>query len=156
MNRKSSLVSLATAFALWLAIILGCAGTPHNRQADSSSSSSSSPSASSSSSSPSASPISITSLALASAYDDNEVAADQQYEGKELLVTGKVESIATVFGSTSVTLKGKEVSFVSVQCFVDDSQKGAVARLKKGTLATVQGTCDGKSLNVELKNCVIK
>jgi putative nucleic acid binding protein len=82
--------------------------------------------------------------------------ADQQYEGKELLVTGKVESIDTVFGSTSVTLKGKEMSIVSVQCFVDDSQKGAVAKLKKGTLATVQGSCDGKSLNVELKNCVIR
>ncbi|MDQ3174776.1 MAG: OB-fold putative lipoprotein [Acidobacteriota bacterium] len=152
MNRKSSLITFATVIALWLGIILGCGGSPQNRQ-DGSSSSSSSPS---SSPSPSASPIPITALALASAYDDNEVAADQQYEGRELLVTGKVESIATVFGSTYVTLKGKEMSIVSVQCFVDDSQKGAVARLKKGTLATVQGTCDGKSLNVELKNCVIK
>ena len=152
MNRKSSLVSLATVFALWLGIILGCGGTSQNRQSGSGSSSSSS----STSPSPSASPVPITALALASAYDDNEVAADQQYEGKELLVTGKVESIDTVFGSTSVTLKGKEMSIVSVQCFVDDSQKGAVAKLKKGTLATVQGTCDGKSLNVELKNCVIK
>lgn len=152
MSRKSSLVSLATVFALWLGIILGCTGTPQNRQAESGSSSSSS----SSSPNPSASPIPITALALASVYDDNEVAADQQYEGKELLVTGKVESIATVFGSTYVTLKGKEMSLVSVQCFVDDSQKAAVAKLKKGTLATVQGTCDGKSMNVELKNCVIK
>jgi hypothetical protein len=40
----------------------------------------------------------VTALALASAYDDNEVAADQQYEGKRLAVTGIVDSIDTVFG----------------------------------------------------------
>jgi hypothetical protein len=93
---------------------------------------------------------------LASNYDDNEVAADQQYEGRVLLVTGKVESITKVFGSMSVTLQGKEMSFVGVQCFVAASEEDAVARLKKGAQVTVQGTCDGKSLNVELKDCTIK
>ena len=148
MNRQSSLVSLAMVFALWLALVLGC-NLPQNQQGGSSPASSSTPN-------PSAPPISVTALALASAYEENEVAADQQYNGKNLLVTGKVESIDTVLGSTSVTLKGKDMSIVSVQCFVDDSQKGAIAKLKKGQTATVQGVCDGKSLNVELKNCVIK
>jgi hypothetical protein len=149
MNRQSSLVSLAMVFGLWLALILGCGGLPQNQQGGANSSSSSTPN-------PTAPPISVTALALASAYEENEVAADQQYNGKNLLVAGKVESIDTVLGSTSVTLKGKDMSIVSVQCFVDDSQKGAIAKLKKGQTATVQGVCDGKSLNVELKNCVIK
>ena len=149
MNRKSSFLSLTTVFILWLAVILGCGNLPQNKQGNSGSSSSSS----SNSSEP---PISITALTLATAYEDNEVAADEKYNGKNLLITGKVESIDTVLGQSSVTLKGKEMSIVSVQCFVDDSQKSAVARLKKGQSATVQGTCDGKSLNVEIKNCIIK
>ena len=167
MNRKSPLVTLATVFAIWLAFILGCGGgSPQKQQGGSGPSSSNasntaSPDTStttppSSSASPSASPITVTALALASAYEDNEVAADQQYNGKNLLVTGKIESIDTVLGTTSVTLKGKNMSFVSVQCFVDDSQKDAIVKLKKGQTATVQGVCDGKSLNVELKDCVIK
>ena len=130
MNHKSSLVSLAMVFALWLALILGCGGLPQNQQGGSNSSSSSTPN-------PAAPPISITALALASAYEENEVAADRQYNGKNLLVTGKVESIDTVLGSTSVTLKGKDMSIVSVQCLVEDSQKGAIAKLKKGQTATV-------------------
>jgi tRNA_anti-like/GYF domain 2 len=109
-----------------------------------------------SSTAPSVSPISVTALALAQAYEDNEVAADNMYSGKVLTVTGIVQSIDTIFGSTSVTLAGKEMSIVSVQCFVDDSQKGSVARLKKGQTVTVQGVGDGKSLNVHLKDCSIK
>jgi len=146
MNHKSSILTLSTIFALWLALILGCT-LPQNKQGGS---------GSSSTPNPSAPPISVTALALASAYDENEVAADEKYNGKVLIVSGTVESIDTVLGSTSVTLKGKEMSIVGVQCFVDDSQKSAVARLKKGGQATVQGTCDGKSLNVELKDCAIK
>ncbi|MFY9620393.1 MAG: hypothetical protein WAM70_09950 [Pyrinomonadaceae bacterium] len=151
MTHKSPTASLAGVFVLWLALILGCSTSPQNNPA--SSGSGSSPSAAST---PSAPPISVTALALATAYDNNEVAADEKYNGKTLLITGKVESIDTVFGNTSVTLQGKELSLVSVQCFVDDSQKSAVARLNKGQTANVQGTCDGKSLNVEIKDCVIK
>jgi hypothetical protein len=151
MSRESSLVCLVAVFALWLGMI-GCAGTPQNREADSSSPfSSSSPSPS-----PSASPIRITASRLASAYDENSIAANFEYKGKELLVTGKVDSNPN-YGSTSVTLNGNEfMSFISVQCFVDYSQRIKVAKLKKGTMATVQGICDGMRVNVELKNCVIK
>jgi hypothetical protein len=146
MTHKSPLHNLSLILIIWLALVLGCK-LPENKQGSS---------GSSSSPSPSASPITVTALALATAYDENEVAADDRYNGKVVLVTGTVESIDTVLGSTSVTLKGKEMSIVSVQCFVDDSQKSAVARLRKGGSATVQGTVDGKSLNVELKDCVVK
>ncbi len=111
---------------------------------------------SSSSTAPSVPPLSVTASDLAQAYEDNEVAADNAYSGEVLAVTGVVQSIDTIFGSTSVTLAGKEMSLVSVQCFVDDSQKGLVATLRKGQKATVQGVVDGKSLNVHLKDCRIK
>jgi putative nucleic acid binding protein len=61
-----------------------------------------------------------------------------------------------MFGQTSVTLKGKDMSLVSVQCFFEDEQKAALANLKKGQQVTIQGVCDGKSMNVSLKKCVVK
>lgn len=152
MTHKSPIVPLAAVFLLWLGLILGCTNLPQNKPASSSPGSSSS----TSSSSPSEPPLSITALALANAYEDNEVAADQKYNGKTLLVTGKIGSIDTILDHTSVTLKGKDLSIVSVQCFVGDSQKNAVAALHKGQTITVQGTCDGKGLNVEIKDCVVK
>ncbi len=147
-NRHADFLSLGLVFGLWLVLVLAC-GSP--KQSTPSGSASPPPTTET----PAAPPIAITALALARAYEDNEVAADGKYEGKVLVVSGTVESIDTVFGTTSVTLKGKNMSIVSVQCFFDDSHKGAIANLKKGQKITVQGTCDGKSLNVHLKDCAI-
>jgi hypothetical protein len=105
---------------------------------------------------PKAAEMKVTALELATAYEDNEVAADGKYKGKRLAVTGKVSDVGEVFGQKSVTLEGKNLSLASVQCFVADKDKDGLLKLKKGNSATIEGTCEGKGLNVTLQNCVVK
>lgn len=144
---------LSLVAVLWIAFVLACANSkpaPNTPNAIP-------PTQPAAAASPTEPPIAITSLALASAYDENEVAADDKFKGKTLLVSGVVESIDTVLGSTSVTLKGKSLSIVSVQCtFEDVSNSPEIRQLKRGGKATLQGVCDGKGLNVELLKCAIK
>lgn len=102
--------------------------------------------------------IKVTAKDLSAAYEANEVKADQTYKGKTAEITGKVDSIGVILNSTYVTLSAeKEYSIVSVQCFFDDKAEiDKVSNLTKGDAVTFQGVIEGKSLNVEVKKCVIK
>ena len=81
----------------------------------------------------------LTAAALVAAYEENTVAADNQYKGKPLDVTGVVSSINTdMFGDAYITFKaGNE--FMPPQAKFTDKQ--AVANLKKG--AKVKVSCVG-------------
>ncbi len=96
---------------------------------------------------------------LYSAYEENEVAADQAYKGKTIAVYGKVKSIDTLMGYAFVTLKGKMLGGTKgVQCAFNDEEKGSLAALSKGQHVIVEGKCGGKSwaAGVQLTNCKIR
>lgn len=98
--------------------------------------------------------ISVTAAQLMSEYDANELAADQKYKGKVVKITGKVNSIQKMMGSSFVTLgSGKEFEIQSVQAFFDESYEGKLAQLQKGQSLTIQCTVDGKGMGVSAKEC---
>ncbi|MDO4302102.1 MAG: hypothetical protein Q4D26_12035 [Clostridia bacterium] len=102
--------------------------------------------------------ISISAEDLMSAYESNEVSADKQYKDQKLSVTGVVDNISTVLDQTTVTLtNGDEFAFTGVRCYFDDEGEiDKVANLSKGTTITVEGTCDGYTIEPVMKDCIIK
>lgn len=98
----------------------------------------------------------ITSQQLYNAYDANEVAADQKYKGKILLVSGEIEDIAKDITDTIyITLKGGEY-IGSVQCFFSKSYENKAASLSKRQHVTIKGKCDGKMMNILLRGCELQ
>lgn len=99
--------------------------------------------------------IAISAADLYRAYENNEVAADNAYKGKLVAVTGKIESIGKDILDTSyVSLGIGKLSIGSVQCVF--SREGGLGNLSKGQTVTITGRCEGKMMNVILKDCVIK
>ncbi|WP_044311653.1 OB-fold protein [Pseudomonas syringae] len=85
----------------------------------------------------------FTAAQLASAYDRNTVAADQQFKGKAYKVTGTVSSINTDFrGRPYITLQGGVNQFMEPQFSFEDAKDPAIAQLQKGNRITL--ACTGK------------
>jgi hypothetical protein len=68
--------------------------------------------------------IKIDATALIEAYENNEVAADAKYKGKEVEVTGEVNRISSTFGKSSVTLGG----LIGVTCYFSKAQINIVPK----------------------------
>lgn len=91
----------------------------------------------------------LTASQLFSAYEDNEVAADNAYKGKWIKVSGTVESIGKdILDDPYIAFKTGDLAF-SVQVYFDDASK--LGSIKKGQRLTVIGKCDGKLGNVFVK-----
>lgn len=104
-------------------------------------------------------PIAVKAADLTKAYDANELAADGQYKGKLLEVSGTISNISETFGSIQVDLEGHEKNgIVSVKCVFNEDQKQSVAVLRKGAQTTLIGKGDGMTagLYVGLNECKIK
>jgi hypothetical protein len=86
---------------------------------------------------PAAAPIEVTAKALRAAYAANEVAADLQYRGKLLVVTGTVAAVEKdAFDGIVVRLRsGSDFDFVRVNV----ADAAAAAQLKKGIEVEVVG-----------------
>lgn len=93
----------------------------------------------------------VLAIDLVRAYEENEVASDQDFKGEKFYVEGYIEDIGKdILDNIYVTLKSNEL-FRSVQCYLDDG--GKVAKLHKGQKITVFGRCDGLMMNVLMNNC---
>lgn len=100
--------------------------------------------------------IKITASNLMKAYSTNEIAADNQYKGKLLDVTGKVSTISKgLLDGMYVNLKTDDV-ISTIQCFLNDDQGEKAAKLVPDQQIEIQGRDDGKMMNVMLKECWIK
>lgn len=85
----------------------------------------------------------VTASAIASAYDANTVAADQQFKGKKFKVSGTVADINTNFmGQPYVTLRGGVNQFMEPQFAFEKSDAEQLVSLKKGSKVTL--LCTGK------------
>jgi len=83
-----------------------------------------------------------TSAKVAQDYDDNTVAADMQYKGKRVKVSGRITDINTDFlGKPYLVLAGTN-QFTGPQFKFDKSDMSSLATLKKG--AQVSVVCIGK------------
>ena len=106
---------------------------------------------------PNVKPIAVDAKVLTKEYDSNELAADGKYKGKLLAVTGKIGNIAETFGNVTVSLDGHN-AVISAMCSFEESEKAAVAKLKKGQTATLIGTGDGSTagLYAGLTKCKVQ
>ena len=102
--------------------------------------------------------VSITADQLFNAYKANEVAADEKFKDKVLLVSGTIDNIGKDITDTPyVVLKaGGDFSFGGVQCMFDDKAKGQLANLQKGQKVQIKGKCNGKMGNVLLRGSVLQ
>lgn len=99
--------------------------------------------------------ITVTASQLYSDYKQNELAADEKYKGEMIEVSGTVASIEEMFGQKFVSLNTGDI-IGKIQCFLDDSEGSKAASLTVGQQITLTGKGDGMSLNVAMKNCMIK
>lgn len=101
-------------------------------------------------------PIIVSLDDLVKDYTDNEIAANRKYKDKLVGVVGRIKSVETVFGKAFVVLEStKDVQFTNVQCFFDDNHIDELAKLNKGQVVAIGGTCTGKFLNIALTKCLM-
>ena len=106
---------------------------------------------------PSLEGIKITVDELLNAYQADRKAAEAQYKGKILLITGTVDSIGINLVSIPfVKLAGNGVEAWRVQCIFDKDYESELAKVKRGERITIQGKCDDYlPPDVTMKNCVL-
>ena len=96
----------------------------------------------------------ISAAALDAFYEENELAGDEKYKGKMLIVNGFVYSIESSF----VSLEGEGLMDVSgVYCHYDRSQNSAVVKLREGHRIRIKGLVKGQDFmgGVDIDDCVI-
>lgn len=95
---------------------------------------------------------------ILSAYENNEVGADNQYKGSLIQVVGIVSSIKKdIIDNLYVTLgTGAQFQIPEIQAFFDDSMNSQLGQLRKGQKLTVACRIDGLMMNVIARDCVIK
>src|SRR6266852_4648886 len=113
MKNSHSAAVLVAVF--WFALVLGCSESRRN----------------SSQATKPAPVMTVSAQQLASAYKDNEVAADERYKGKVIAVTGIIDSIGkdTLDTPYVVLGGGDRFSITSVQCMFGDEYKSQLAVL---------------------------
>ena len=98
----------------------------------------------------------VTAIALAKAYDDNEAAAQRDYSGRLLDVTGQVESImldASDVPSVTLEVPG---TILGVHVELATGAESAAADLKKGQMLTVRCNDVSEIMGApRLKQCVL-
>ncbi len=90
--------------------------------------------------------LAVTASELFKAYNANEVAADQKYKGKALLVSGSVQSIDKDFMDKIVVKLSTANEFMPVHAQLGKEHEQLAAQLSKG--AKVKWTCTGGGLIV--------
>jgi tetratricopeptide (TPR) repeat protein len=95
---------------------------------------------------------------LMTAYLNDEIAADAQYKGKLLAVTGNVATVGKDSGGTVYVTLETGVMVFKIQCFFKKEDDTAFAQIGSGVQVTIIGRCDGKLKegNVLLKDCTLK
>ena len=90
--------------------------------------------------------ISISAQQLDAEYEQNQVAADNNYKDKKVVVTGTVRDIGKdIVDDSYVTLAA---GGLGVRCVFEKSEQSKLAQLSKGDTVTVHGICHGKTLGI--------
>jgi len=94
--------------------------------------------------------ICVTAQQLCGDYDDNEIAADHEYKGEILEVSGTIGRIGRGFGFDELflTLDCGLISDVltDVWCYFDKADEDKLLDIEDGDYVAVRGECTGKGL----------
>src|SRR6266436_3782511 len=125
MRIPKSSIALVLTFGLWLGLVLGCSSL--RKAADEKRAEREGPG------------VTISAEDLHKAYESNEADADKLYQGKILIVTGKVGATDVMPRNPSVTLIDAQQKEI-VQCFgFAPDQKDVVSKLVVGQKVSVKG-----------------
>lgn len=96
-------------------------------------------------SAPKANPIAVTANELVKAYKDNEIAANDKFKGKDLLVSAKIDSIDASLGDKPVLIlaSGLDFGMSNPQADLAESDQAKAKDLKKGQ--QIKLLCKGNS-----------
>lgn len=98
--------------------------------------------------------IVVSSKELAKAYESNEVAADKQYKGKTLEITGKVDGIDSDISDQAIVKLNVVNQFLSVMAKGDDAFNEYATTLNKGQNVTLICKGDGEVIGApNLTDC---
>jgi hypothetical protein len=140
MKTQKNPVTLLMILGLWLGLILGCSSfqkAMDNKRAEREGAG-----------------IKISAEDLYKAYDSNEADADKLYQGKIVIVTGK---IGMIDAKIPVVYLMDALQKPNILCDFARDQKDAVSKLEFGQTVTVKGKCAGKVLgSVSLVDCVVQ
>lgn len=104
--------------------------------------------------------IRTTARKLCGDYEANAIAADEKYKDKILSVSGVVTDMNHgAMGELYLILSGdpdNEFSITNIQCYFSEDYAKRIARIQKGQIVTVKGKCEGKLMNVLLKECIVE
>lgn len=100
----------------------------------------------------------ISAAALWKSFDENEVAAEDAYKGKPVMVKGVISSITTdVAGRPVVSFQTDKMGLATVNCVFPKDARATIAVLKKGQTVLIPGVCDGMLMRqVFVKDCTVE
>lgn len=99
--------------------------------------------------------IKITAEKLFEESEANEVAFDVKYKGKQVEVTGIINSIGKdILDTPYVSLETNNLISI-VQCMFSKNDIGKLSLLQKNSKITINGTVDGKLLNIIIRKSEI-
>lgn len=152
--RKGHTTKAKAISFVWLALSLATLGLSD----DPSTGGGSSGSASSPAKAPAAQIMQVNIRDILSAYENNEIGADNKYKGNLIQVTGVIGSVKKdILDNLYVTLgTGARFEIPTIQAFFDDSMNEQLGQLRKGSRLTVVCRVNGLMMNVLAEDCVIK
>ena len=140
MKTQKNPVTLLIVFSIWLGLILGCSSlrkAMEEKRIEREGTG-----------------ITVSAEDLYKAYDSNEAEADKLYQGKIVIVTGK---IGIIDAKIPVVYLMDARQKANILCDFTRDQKDAVSKLEFGQTVTVKGKCAGKVLgNVGVVDCVVQ
>jgi hypothetical protein len=105
---------------------------------------------------PQESAIPVTATQVMSDYSANEVAADAQYKGKLVEVSGTITTIGKdILDTPYIALSTGGNSFFSIQCMFEKSDQAQLATLSKDTRIILRGRVSGKLGNIIIRECSV-
>lgn len=99
-------------------------------------------------------PIEVDAKTLFDEYQANEVAADDRYKGKKLLVRGTVQSVDKDFLDSIIVRLATSNQFMGAMARMEDGEKSQASRLRKGEKVAV--LCEGGGIVIgtpSLRDC---
>ena len=89
-------------------------------------------------------------------YEANEVAADNKYKGKFIIVNGRIEEIKKdILDKPFIMLVGDQMGFSGVQCSFEKDEGNLLASLSKGQEVRIKGKIIGKMIYVQMTNSLL-
>ncbi|MDD2903335.1 MAG: hypothetical protein PHU44_12965 [Syntrophales bacterium] len=89
-------------------------------------------------------------------YKNNEVAADEKFKGRVVVVSGRIRNIGKDIMDQPYIVIGGQGFLDGVQCTFTKDQKYLVAQLSKGQYVKVKGEVSGKMGNVLVNKCTMQ